>query len=69
MKKPLPPKEVFQPLVEMGIPWEVLKAGGLPALYVEMVYKPGMEAYKRSKGNFNPFTDDPNCKTCKKKRK
>jgi hypothetical protein len=49
MKKPLPPKEVFKPLVEMGIPWEVLKAGGLPALYVEMVYKPGMEAYKRSK--------------------
>jgi hypothetical protein len=59
MKKPLPPKEALQPLIELtGIPWAVWKDLGLPQKYQE---------YIKSQAKFNPFTNDPNCKTCGKK--
>lgn len=32
-------------------------------------YAEARAEYKRGKMDFNPFTEDPNCKSCKKQRK
>lgn len=68
LRRPNTPKAAFGKLTELtGIPWEVWKASGMTKLYLEMHYKPEIQKLKKAKANFNPFTDDPNCKTCGKK--